>query len=230
MNVEQQRPARVGRIGHVRCAAGEVPDQPRIDGAKSEFAAFRACPRIGHVVEQPFEFGPGEVRIDHQAGFLRDQVGGTRRAQRIAQIRGAPILPDDRVGHGLARRALPDDGGFALVGDADGRNVRGADAGLGQCLGHHSPLRGPDFGRIVLDPSRPRIDLREFPLRAPMNVARMIEDDRARTGRALVQCKHERHDDKSSCLRIMVTQRRAAATATRSRPRRRRPSNGAAMR
>ena len=42
-------------------------------------------------------------------------------AQRRAGVRGAAVLPDDRVVDRLAGRAIPDDRGLALVGDADRR-------------------------------------------------------------------------------------------------------------
>jgi hypothetical protein len=40
-------------------------------------------------------------------------------------------------------------------------------------------LRGPDFGRIVLDPTRLRKVLRELALIEPQHVAIRAEDDRA---------------------------------------------------
>ena len=41
----------------------------------------------------------------------------------VAEAGGAAVLPDDGVADRLAGLAVPDDGGFALVGDADGGDV-----------------------------------------------------------------------------------------------------------
>ena len=48
----------------------------------------------------------------------------------LAESGGAAILPDDGVVDGLAGGAVPDDGGFALVGDADGGDVAGLHSAL----------------------------------------------------------------------------------------------------
>ena len=48
-----------------------------------------------------------------------------RRVHLVASCGGAPILPDDGVVHGLAGLAIPDDRGFALVGDAHAARSRG---------------------------------------------------------------------------------------------------------
>ena len=58
----------------------------------------------------------------------------------IAELRRAPVLPDDGVVDRTAGAALPDDGGLALVGDADGRHVRGREAGAAQRLRGHRAL------------------------------------------------------------------------------------------
>ena len=50
----------------------------------------------------------------------------------LAESGGAAILPDDGVVDGLAGCAVPDDGGFALVGDADGGNVAWLCVGFGK--------------------------------------------------------------------------------------------------
>ena len=64
-----------------------------------------------------------------------------------------PVLPDNCVVHLFARLPIPDDGGFALVGDADGRNVTGPDVGAAYGLSRHADLRERDLARVVLDPA-----------------------------------------------------------------------------
>lgn len=52
-------------------AAGQFPDQPGIDGPEAKFAG--QCLRLGagHVFQNPFELGAGEIGIQNQpcAGF-----------------------------------------------------------------------------------------------------------------------------------------------------------------
>ena len=52
-------------------------------------------------------------------------------------------------------------------------------------------LRRPDLVGVVLDPARLRENLPKFLLRDRADSAGMIEDERARTGRALIECEDE---------------------------------------
>ena len=61
--------------------------------------------------------------------------------------------------------AVPDDGGLALVGDADRHDVLEPNAALPQRLARDVALRGEDLLRVVLDPARLRKDLAELALR-----------------------------------------------------------------
>ena len=71
----------------------------------------------------------------------------------------ARILPNDGVADGLAGAAIPEDGGFALVGDANGGEVVRPQALLVHGCGDDLLRASPDFFRIVLHPAGPRIDL-----------------------------------------------------------------------
>ena len=190
-DVEEQRAARVRRIGHVRRAAGQVPDEPGVDGAEGELALRRARARARNVVEQPLELGAREIGVEHEARLARDHRRMARGAQRVAQRRRAPVLPDDGRGDGRARRAVPQHGGLALVGDADGGEVARADAGLGERLVHDARLRRPDLAGVVLDPAGLREDLPELLLRDRADRARMIEDEGAGAGGALIEREDE---------------------------------------
>ena len=83
--------------------------------------------------------------------------------------------------------AVPEQRGLALVGDADGGDVAGHEAGARQCLDRHHRLAAPERFGIVLDPARLRIVLRKLLLRDGDRHAGGIEDDGARTGRPLVK-------------------------------------------
>ena len=73
--------------------------------------------RSGAVVlaEEPLELRRREVRIRDEAGALADQLGGQLRAA----LGGAAVLPDDRVVHRHAGRAVPEERRLALVRDPD---------------------------------------------------------------------------------------------------------------
>ena len=114
----------------MRAVSGELPDEPGIDGAEGELAALGAQPRAGNIVEEPRDLGAAEIRIDHQTGFFMDDLLATVPLQLCTKICAAPILPDDRVVDRLAALPVPKDGGFALVGDADRRQLLQRDARL----------------------------------------------------------------------------------------------------
>ena len=181
--------------GSVTCTPPRVRFQiePGVDGAEREFAALGPLARAGHVVEQPLELGAGEIGIDDEAGLRGDQGGVARFAQRVAQRRGAAILPDDRVGDGLAGRPVPQHGRLALIGDADRGDLARVDAGLRKRLVQDARLRRPDLHRVVLDPARLREDLPELLLRDRVNPAGVVEQQCARAGRALVEGEYEGH-------------------------------------
>ena len=63
MNVEQQGAAGIGGIGDVHLAAGQSPDQKRIDGAEHQFTAFGSGTCSRNVIENPRDLGAGEVGI-----------------------------------------------------------------------------------------------------------------------------------------------------------------------
>ena len=102
------------------------------------------------------------------------------RAQRFTDRCGATVLPDNRVMDGLARRFVPDNGCFALVGDPDPGKIRGLHPGRGHRLltGVQNGL--PDLFQIMFNPAGMRKILREFLLCARQNLHIRVEDKRAR--------------------------------------------------
>ena len=124
-DVEQRGARRVGGVGRVHLAAGQPPQKECVDGAEGELAGLRRGARAGHIVEQPGDLAGGKIRIEQQSGLGRDLRLVPALAQRLAQWRGAAILPDNRVVNRLAGGALPDHRGLALIGDADAGDVAG---------------------------------------------------------------------------------------------------------
>ena len=93
----------------------------------------------------------------------------------------------------LAGLAVPDDRRLALVGDADRGDVPRPDLRAAERFDADADLRRPDFLRVVLDPAGLRKDLCELLLRDRADGAVVIEDDGARTGRALIEREDVRH-------------------------------------
>src|SRR5207302_8437600 len=129
----------------------------------------------------------GEIAVDHEAGLALDRGRQPARLQLVAAGSGAAILPHDGVMYRLARLAVPDDRGFALIRYPDSGDVRGGEASLGEGLLGCVQLRGPDFSRIVLHPAGLGKDLTELLLRQRDDAPTVVEHDGARAGGALVE-------------------------------------------
>ena len=99
--------------------------------------------------------------------------------QGVAVACGAPVLPDDGARDGFAAFSVPDHGGFALVGDADGGDFVFVGADFRQRFVHDGELRAPDGFGVVLDPAGLREVLGEVFLRDVDDVACAVKDDGA---------------------------------------------------
>ncbi len=174
-------------------AAGQPPQQIAIDGAEHQLPALGTLARAWDVVEDPRDFGAGEIGIDDQAGSGRYHRLMALGLQAGADIGGAAVLPDDGAMHRLAGGAVPHDSGLALVGDADRGDVFRGEAGLLDRLAADRCRRGPDILRLMLDPARRGKMLRKFLLRrcGDGNVA--SKHDGARGCGALIDGQHKGH-------------------------------------
>ena len=171
----------------MRFSAGQVPNEPRVNRAEREFAFFGARASAGHVVEQPFQFGAGKVRIEYEAGFLLNERGFAVGFKLVTQTSRAPVLPHDSIGDGLAGGAIPEHRGFTLVGDADSGDVARADARFGDSREQYLMLRRPNLVGVVLDPTGLRKVLAKLFLRGGNGAACVVVDDCPRAGSALIE-------------------------------------------
>ncbi|MNS91052.1 hypothetical protein D3C72_1251260 [compost metagenome] len=187
MDVEEHGARGVGVVGDVHLAAGKFPDQPAVDGAEQQLTVARALAAAFDVVEDPLELGAGEVRVGDQAGGVADVLLVAIALELLADLGAASALPDDGVVDRAAGVLVPDHGGFALVGDADGCYLVVVQAGLCQGLDHHGALGREDFHRIVFDPAGLRVMLCELPLGGADHVRVAVENDRAGAGRTLIE-------------------------------------------
>ena len=186
-DVEQHRARRVAHVGGVHAPPVSFHSS-HVDGAERQLAVRGVDMRAADLIEQPADLGAAEVgsitrpverrTCSVEAFRARNcaHSGSVRRScQTMALWIGAPV------------RRFHMHRGFALVGDAERRDVASPEASLGERLARHRDLRVPDLGRIVLHPTRLRVDLRELALRHRHDAAIGMKHDGARTRGALVE-------------------------------------------
>ena len=192
-DVVEHGPRSIGPIGDVLFTAGQVPDQPAIDGPKGQFAGLRLLPRSVDVFQDPRDFGAGEVGIDQQPRFLADGFFRAVGLHLVASFGGSAILPHNRVVDRFTRFPVPYNRRLPLIGDTHRCQVTGAYARLTQNLDHRAHLRGEDVEGVMLDPTALGVDLLEFPLPVGDDVAVFAKENGTRAGGSLVERKNVRH-------------------------------------
>src|SRR6202044_1790187 len=95
-------------------AAGETPEQIRIDRAEGELAACGLFGSARHMAQQPSKLGAGEIRIEQKPGFCPNPRLVSRGFQLRTKLSGAAILPNDGAMHGAPGFAIPQQSGLAL--------------------------------------------------------------------------------------------------------------------
>ena len=151
----------------VRLAAGEMPEQIRVDRAEGELARFCGLARVRHIVEQPRDLGRREIRIEQQAGARRSRASRGPRArasrrhravrrscQTIALWIGLPVARSQMI---VVSRWLV----MPIAATSLGRDRRR----FAIAARAVATAVGPDVLRVVLDPAGRGIDLRKFELR-----------------------------------------------------------------
>ena len=149
--VHQHGAAGVGDVGDV--PAGQVPDQPGVDGAEQQLAALGAGAQARRC--RPAASAASGRRSRWPAAGRSARGSGPGRPRRPARDQpvGAGVLPDDGVGDRLAGGLVPDHRGLALVGDADRGEVGGAGAPW-PARRRSPPRRWPRSPRRRARPSR----------------------------------------------------------------------------
>ncbi len=111
----------------------------------------------------------------------------------LATFRGSAVLPDDGVVDGFAVGAVPDDGGFALVGDAQTGEVACAQTGFAEDFDYGTQLRGQDIEGVVFYPAALRVDLVELMMRVGDDVAVFAKQNGTRAGGSLIERQNMVH-------------------------------------
>jgi hypothetical protein len=170
----------------VHVPAGELPQQPRVDGAEGQ-VGIGVDAALG---QEPLELAGREVRVEDQARARPDEWEVPGLAQRVAPGGGAPVLPDDGAVPGARRRPVPGHDRLPLVGDAQGghRLVE-----LGHELVGDGDDRVPDLLGVVLHPAGPGKVLGELLVAVAERRARLVDGKGADPGGAGVDGDHHAH-------------------------------------
>ena len=165
----------------------QIPDEPAVHRAAQQLSIFRFGPGTGHMVQNPRDFGSGKIGVDQQAGLLPDIIADAGLFQPFTLLGGAAALPNDGVHHRLSGGFFPDDGGFPLVGDADGGHLSGGKPGLfpGACQRHQ--LGAQNVHGVVLHPAGLGIVLGQRILTLADDGTLLVENNGAGAGGALVE-------------------------------------------
>ena len=190
MDIKERRAAGIGVVGGKDLTAGEVVDEPGIDGAEHEVARRRALTRTVDVVEDPLHLGSREIRIERESRAGAHQLFCAPLDQLVDQRCGATALPHDGVIDGLAAYAVPHHRGLALVGDTDGGDAVRMDAALKLDLHHHADLAGKHLHGVLLYPTGTREAGFDATTCLRDDAAVLVDDGRKYRGGAAV----ERHD------------------------------------
>ena len=136
------------------------------------------------------DLGGRENWIEQQAGLVLHLRLVARLPEPGAGGGSATVRPDDRIVDGAACRPLPDNAGFALVGNTDAGQVIGTDSRLAQSGLAGPQARGPDLVRHVLDPPGRRVMLGKIHAAHAGDILLGVEDDGTAGGRSLVNDKY----------------------------------------
>ena len=89
------------------CSAGQVPGEKGIDVAENDFAGFGLLSDAGHVVEQPADFQAAEIGTEREAGLGAKAISSAFARKLGDVVIDSRVLPDQRVGYGLAGFPVP---------------------------------------------------------------------------------------------------------------------------
>ena len=146
----------------MRFSAGQLPNQPGINVAEQQFALFRLRPGALDVIENPNNLGSREIGVIDKTGLLANLVNITSLIPALNDLRRLTGLPNNSVVNRLACSLIPDNRGFALVGNADRADLIRCSSGFRNRLAGYIDLRCKNLLCVVLYPAGLRKNLGEF--------------------------------------------------------------------
>ena len=188
MDIKERGAAGIGVVGSKDLTAGEIVDEPRVDGAEHKVARRGALARAVDVIENPLHLGGREIRVERKPRAGAHQLFCALLDQLVDQRCGATALPHDGVIDGLAAYAVPHHRGLALVGDTDGGNAVRMDAALKLDLHHDRDLAGKHRHGVLLHPARAREAGFDAATCLRDDASVLVDDGRKYRGGAAVEC------------------------------------------
>ena len=193
-DVHKQGAGGVGDVGGVQRfaagialgAAGEVPQQPAIDGAEEQVACLSTLAGTFDVIEDPLHLRSRRVGVDEKSGAAAPLFWSFLTREFLTDSGGTGVLPDNGVVDRLTGVLIPHHGGLTLVGDTYRVNVFHGDVAIGKSLTDGATGIAPDFFRIVFYPAFFREDLLVLELANGSLLAVVVKDDAARRRGSLV--------------------------------------------
>ena len=156
-------------------AAGQIPDQPCINGSKEQFTLFGPLPGVFHVIQNPFNLCPGKISIRDQPRCLLDKGFIALCLQILNDRCCSSALPDNGIVNRFTRLFIPDNRCLTLIGNTDAGNILRSDMCLPHGFCHHILNTLPDFHRIMFHPPRIRKNLSKLFLRHADNSSSMVK-------------------------------------------------------
>ena len=187
LQVEHHGTACVGGIRHMGTACHQMPGKEAVHRAKAQLTGFRLFVEI-QMIQQPGQLGAGKIGIGNQSRLPADHFPVAFLQQPFHVVGGAAALPHNSVVNAGAGFPIPQQGGFPLVGNADGRNVPHVHATQLHRFTKCRDLGGQNIVGIMLHPARLGIVLWKFHALGGQHVPCRVEYNRPGAGRPLVQC------------------------------------------
>ena len=140
-----------------------------------------------NVREDPSHLARRIVGREHQTRCVTHQLcHAFARRKLVTQLAGAGTLPHHGVAQRFARRAVPGNGGLALVGDANTGNVGRIDPGLLHHGTRHGQHVGGDLDRIMAHPAGIIDNLAMRAVGTMNQMAALVHQQRLRALRGLI--------------------------------------------
>ncbi len=94
-------------VGYMRLAAGELVDQPAIDGAEADLTFLRTLAQARKHGSATMQVSSRKIGVEQQPGLFRKERFKIAALQFVAKLRRAAILPDNGAVYRLAAYAGP---------------------------------------------------------------------------------------------------------------------------
>ena len=162
--------------------ARQLPDNPAVNRTEKQFAFFRTFACASSIIKQPAQFGCRKISVQHQPRFAAEELRHAKFFQFVAIACRAAALPHNRFMYRASGFFIPQNRGFALIGNANARNFVNGNINFTHCFIHQAGLGCPYFLRVMLNPAGLRKILGKLLLRRAANPSVFIKYNAAAAG------------------------------------------------